>query len=105
MKLITFSTEQGIVLGIEHELGRIERIAIATDGNYHAELLKRIADCFNALDRVSPRSLQHLLTGGGTSGTAAERLLAWSIFVANARVSANRFLDRAREQINKQGGA
>lgn len=90
------------VLAFEVAPGRLERVIELPVAEYGK--LKRLALVWNACAGLSEKSLEVLANGGGSSGTLAERALAWSLFVAASRPTARRFLERAQGIMQKQGG-
>lgn len=114
MKLIKLTTSEGLVIGLQHEHGRVERVLTSTETlasctPEQAELLdqiaRRVVSAFNACNGISDKTLHALAEDqGGSSGTIAERVVAWSLFVSQGRPTANRLLEKARQIIGKQAG-
>ena len=96
-------------VSVQHEYGRIEPMVVAAPGaapqlvDQHARVVRRMVRCYEALQGLSDRTLDELVDrGGGKSGNAAERCIAWSLFTAFAGASARRYMTKAREIIEKE---
>ena len=102
MKLIKIIDGDRVVIGILHDVGRVERFCDMDDASC-GHLAARIVAAANACDGISQKTLE-LLASGTSSGTIAERVTAWSIFAGRARPTAHRIMEEARKAITKQGG-
>jgi hypothetical protein len=105
VKLVFLDKEQDglYVIGREHEMGRIERLWVMDRTQANERIGRRIVWCFNACTKLSDATLK-AMAEGSTAGDLAERVVAWSLFMYNARPTAIRILAKAREKIFKDGG-
>uniref|UniRef100_A0A6M3KH79 Uncharacterized protein n=1 Tax=viral metagenome TaxID=1070528 RepID=A0A6M3KH79_9ZZZZ len=97
MKLIKLTSDDGQVLGIVRDYGRIERVDAQTD----PAILDRLVNCFNACDGLSDASVKLMANGGTQAGNLVERTVAWSMFFSHNTRMARAFLEKGRAEIEK----
>jgi hypothetical protein len=101
MKLVRIATTKGPVIGIAHDLGRIERILVSDYIEVKPELVERLVNCFNACDGLTDSTMQRMAAGETGAGSLLERTVAWSLFFSNNPRLAREWLEKARAEIDK----
>jgi len=104
MKLVKIRTaDAGLCIGIEHQAGRVERVAVAVSDDI-APLIDRLVHSFNACDELSDATLQIMATGGTRFGSLAERIAMVALLWGDNGRLAERLLEQARKEIRKTNG-
>lgn len=105
MRLVKISTrDAGVVVCVEHELGRLERILVSEDPAIDHPAIARMVDAFNACEGLSDLSVRQLATGTATAGDLAERVVGMSLLYAHNPRLATKFIEEAQKHIAKQPG-
>lgn len=105
MKLIRITTPDGPAIGILHDGGRVERVALAADPGVKVELLERMVNAFNALDGLSDKSLEFIERGESKAGKILERVVAYSRLFSHNNRMALKFLELAQADIKRLNDA